>query len=49
MLSPEPLLLLLPLVPPVLEFFVDAEAVGPLLAILNSYPDKVKKNFLLES
>lgn len=47
-LSPGPLLLL-PLVPPVLELFVDAEAVGPLLAILKNYPDKVKKIFLLES
>lgn len=48
-LSPEPLLLLLPLVPPVLELFVDAEVVGPLLAILKNYSGKVKKIFLLES
>lgn len=38
-LSPAPLLLLLPLVPPVLEFFVEVEVVGPLLAILKDQPE----------
>lgn len=44
-LSPAPLLLLLPLVPPVLELFVDAEVVGPLLAILGSCPDTRARKF----
>lgn len=44
-LSPAPLLLLLPLVPPVLELFVDAEVVGPLLAILGSCPDTRARRF----
>lgn len=38
-LSPAPLLLLLPLVPPVLELFVDVEVVDPLLAILKNHSD----------
>lgn len=43
--SPAPLLLLLPLVPPVLEFFVDVEVVGPLLAIFKNYWDTRSRKF----
>lgn len=43
--SPAPLLLLLPLVPPVLELFVDVEVVGPLLAILRSCTDTRSRKF----